>query len=94
MPGDIEAPYGGTYRENCSRHGLKAQYVCLSEETDIYGATIFTDGALEIYDPEEGLYDTKAFKRKTVLIDPEAVKKTNVGCKHNTLAHECVQLLK
>ncbi|HEK9982045.1 TPA: hypothetical protein TUU08_000147 [Streptococcus equi subsp. zooepidemicus] len=70
--------------------GLKVQYVCLSEEADIYGATIFTDGALEIYDPEEGLYDTKVFKRKTVLIDPEAVKKTNVGCKHNTLAHECV----
>lgn len=74
--------------------GLKVQYVCLSEEADIYGATIFTDGALEIYDPEEGLYDTKAFKRKTVLIDPEAVKKTNVGCKHNTLAHECVHWYK
>ncbi len=74
--------------------GLKVQYVCLSEEGDIYGATIFTDEALEIYDPEEGLYDTKVFKRKTVLIDPEAVKKTNVGCKHNTLAHECVHWYK
>lgn len=74
--------------------GLKVQYVCLSEEADIYGATIFTDGALEIYDPEEGLYDTKVFKRKTVLIDLEAVKKTNVGCKHNTLAHECVHWYK
>ena len=74
--------------------GLKVQYVCLSEEADIYGATIFTDGALEIYDPEEGLYDTKVFKRKTVLIDPEAVKKTNIGCKHNTLAHECVHWYK
>lgn len=74
--------------------GLKVQYVCLSEEADIYGATIFTDGALEIYDPEEGLYDTKVFKRKTILIDPEAVKKTNVGCKHNTLAHECVHWYK
>ena len=74
--------------------GLKVQYVCLSEEADIYGATIFTDGALEIYDPEDGLYDTKVFKRKTDLIDPEAVKKTNVGCKHNTLAHECVHWYK
>lgn len=74
--------------------GLKVQYVCLSEEADIYGATIFTDGAMEIYDPEEGLYDTKVFKRKTVLIDPDAVKKTNVGCKHNTLAHECVHWYK
>lgn len=74
--------------------GLKVQYICLSEEANIYGATIFTDGAMEIYDPEEGLYDTKVFKRKTVLIDPEAVKKTNVGCKHNTLAHECVHWYK
>ena len=74
--------------------GLTVQYVCLSEDSDIYGATIFTDGALEIYDPEEGLFDTKVFKRKTVLIDPEAVKKTNVGCKHNTLAHECVHWYK
>ena len=74
--------------------GLKVQYVCLSEEADIYGATIFTDGAVEIYDPEEGLYDIKIFKRKTVLIDPEAVKKTNIGCKHNTLAHECVHWYK
>jgi hypothetical protein len=74
--------------------GLMVQYVCLSEETDIYGATIFTDGVLEIYDPEEGLYDKKFFKRKTVLIDSEAVKKTNVGCKHNTLAHECIHWYK
>lgn len=74
--------------------GLKVQYICLSEEADIYGATIFSDGALEIYDPQEGVYDTKIFKRKTVLIDPEAVKRTNIGCKHNTLAHECVHWYK
>ena len=74
--------------------GLDVQYVCLSEESDIYGATIFTDGALEIYDPEDGWYDTREFKRKTVLIDPQAVKKTNTGCKHNTLAHECVHWYK
>lgn len=74
--------------------GLDVQYVCLSEESNIYGATIFTDGTLEIYDPEEGLYDTREFKRKTVLIDPQAVMKTNTGCKHNTLAHECVHWYK
>lgn len=70
--------------------GLDIQYICLSEELDIYGMTIFTDGAIEVYDPEEGLYDTKMFKAKTVLIDPEAVKKTNAGCRNNTIAHECV----
>ena len=74
--------------------GLKVQYVCLSEDSDIYGATIFSDGMVDVYDKQEGVYDKKLFKRKTVLIDPEAVKKTNVGCKHNTLAHECVHWYK
>ncbi len=74
--------------------GLDVRYVCLSEEQDIYGMTIFTDGVVEIYDPIEGLYDTQVFKSKTVLIDPEAVKKTNSGCKNNTIAHECVHWYK
>lgn len=39
-------------------------------------------------------YDTKSFKAKTVLIDPEAVKKTNTGCRNNTIAHECVHWYK
>ena len=74
--------------------GLNIQYICLSEEMDIYGMTIFTDGGVEIYDPEEGLYSTKIFKAKTVLIDPEVVKKTNIGCRNNTIAHECVHWYK
>lgn len=74
--------------------GLDVRYLCLSEEQDIYGMTIFTDGAVEIYDPIEGLYDTQVFKSKTVLIDPEAVKKTNSGCRNNTIAHECVHWYK
>lgn len=74
--------------------GLNIQYICLSEEMDIYGMTIFTDGGVEIYDPEEGLYSTKIFKSKTVLIDPEVVKKTNIGCRNNTIAHECVHWYK
>jgi hypothetical protein len=74
--------------------GMDVQYICLSEELDIYGMTIFTDGTVEIYDPVEGLYDTKAFKAKTMLIDPEAVKKTDTGCRNNTIAHECVHWYK
>lgn len=93
-PEALKRPMAVSIENIAADMGLKVQYVCLSEEADIYGATIFTDGALEIYDPEDGLYDTKVFKRKTVLIDPEAVKKTNVGCKHNTLAHECVHWYK
>ena len=33
--------------------GLDVQYICLSEELDIYGMTIFTDGAVEVYDPTD-----------------------------------------
>lgn len=74
--------------------GLDVQFICLSEESDIYGMTIFEDGNVEIYDPDEYLYDTKFFKRKTVLIDPKAVNKTNIGCRNNTIAHECVHWFK
>ena len=74
--------------------GLDVQYICLSEEQDTYGMTIFTDGNVEIYVPSEQLYETKFFKAKTVLIDPEVVKKTNIGCLNNTIAHECVHWFK
>lgn len=81
--------------EKIAEHmGFKIEYICLSEDTDIYGAIIFTDGMLKIYAPKEGLYETKVFKRKTILIEPEAVEKTYIGCKHNTLAHECVHWYK
>ena len=55
--------------------GLDVRYVCLSEELDIYGMTIFTDGAVEVYDLDERLYDTRIFKAKTVLIDPEQLRR-------------------
>lgn len=74
--------------------GLDVQYVFLSEEQDIFGMTLFEDCNVEIYNPVEGLYNEQFFKRKTILIDPEAVRLTNVGCKNNTLAHECVHWYK
>lgn len=74
--------------------GLDVQYICLSEELDIYGMTIFTDGIVEVYDPNEGLYEARKYKAKTMLIDSEAVKKTNTGCCNNTIAHECVHWYK
>lgn len=93
-PEALKTPLAVPIKEIAADMGLKVQYVCLSEELDIYGATIFSEGMVDIYDPEEGLYDKKFFARKTILIDPEAVKKTNVGCMHNTLAHECVHWYK
>ncbi len=74
--------------------GLDVQYVILSEEHDIYGMTVFSDGPIEIFNPAEQLYGIKMFKRKTILIDPEAVKRTNTGCRNNTIAHECVHWFK
>lgn len=74
--------------------GLNLREVCITEESDVYGMTIFTDGLVEIYNIEEGVYDSVFCKAKTVLIDPEAVKKTNIGCKNNTIAHECVHWFK
>lgn len=73
---------------------LDVQFVCLSEELDIYGATVFSDGMVTIYNKEDGVYEDKYFKRKTMLIDPEAYKKINSGCVNNTIAHECVHWYK
>lgn len=74
--------------------GLDVKFICLSEELDVYGMTIFDDGMVEIYNPDEGLYDNIFFNRKTILIDPEVYKKTNIGCVNNTIAHECVHWYK
>lgn len=73
---------------------LDVKFVPLSEELDVYGMTVFSDGNVEIFNPDEGLYETRFFKRKTVLIDPIAVEKTNTGCRNNTIAHECVHWYK
>lgn len=77
-----------------NKMGINVQFLCLSEEMDIYGMTIFDNGKVELYDPIEGLYETKVFEKKSILIDIEAVKKTNIGCMNNTLAHECVHWYK
>jgi len=74
--------------------GLDVQFVRLSEELDVYGITVFSDGLIDIYDETDELYDSRFYKRKTVLIDPEAYKKTNHGCVNNTIAHECVHWFK
>jgi hypothetical protein len=73
---------------------LDVRFIPISEEQEIYGMTIFADGLVEVYNPDEELYDCEFFKRKTVLIDPVAVEKTNIGCRNNTIAHECVHWYK
>lgn len=73
---------------------LDVQFIYLSEELDVYGMTIFSDGAIDIYLPNEGIYESRVFKKKTILIDPEAYKKTNKGSVNNTIAHECFHWFK
>lgn len=73
---------------------LDVQFHCLSEDLEIYGMTLFSDGLVDIYIPEEGVYESKFFRRRTVLIDPEAYKKTNAGSVNNTIAHECFHWFK
>ena len=73
---------------------LDVQFVNLSEDLDIYGMTVFTDGYVEVYNTDQGVYEARKYKRKTVLIDPAAYKQTNEGCVNNTIAHECVHWYK
>lgn len=74
--------------------GLSVKKECLSEELDILGMTVFADGNVDIYDPDEGVYESKFFKRKTIIIDPYSYQKSNSGCLNNTIAHECVHWYK
>ena len=47
---------------------LDLKFICLSEELDIYGMTIFDDGVVEVYDPVKGLYDKKSILVKQYLL--------------------------
>lgn len=73
---------------------MDVKFLCLSEDMEIYGMTIFADGYVDIYDPEDGIFKTQKFPKRTILIDPEAYKRTNEGCVNNTIAHECLHWFK
>ena len=73
---------------------LDVQFISITEEHDVYGLTVFQDGFLDIYKSDEEIYESKYFKKKTILIDPKAVAKSNTGCMNNTIAHECVHWYK
>jgi hypothetical protein len=36
---------------------LDVKFITLSEDLDTYGMTLFSDGMVEIYLPDEGIYD-------------------------------------
>ena len=62
----------------------------LSEDLSILGQMCFTDGLVEIYDPDEDEYREVFVKAKTMIIDPDTYLKRNFGSRRNTVAHECV----
>lgn len=66
----------------------------LSEDFSIYGKICFTSGMTPIYDREEDEYRDIRVRRGTILIDPDTLRERNIGCLHNTVAHECVHWYK
>lgn len=73
---------------------LDLKFYCLSEEFDIMGEMVFSDGSVVVYDPQEGVYDEVFLKRGTMIIDPQGYTIANSGCVNNTIAHECVHWFK
>jgi len=66
----------------------------LSEDFSIYGQICFTSGLATIYDRDEDEYRDLKVRRGTVFIDPDTLRERNIGCMHNTVAHECVHWYK
>lgn len=75
--------------------GLKiiAEYR-LSEDFSIYGQICFTSGLIPVYDRDEDEFHDIKVRRGTILIDPDTLRERNIGCLHNTVAHECVHWYK
>lgn len=66
----------------------------LSEDFSIYGKICFTSGITSIYDRDEDEYRDIKVRRGTILIDPDTLRERNIGCLHNTVAHEYVHWYK
>ena len=66
----------------------------LSEDFSVYGMICFTSGLVPVYDKEEDEFTDKKVRIGTILIDKDVLEKRNVGCLHNTVAHECVHWYK
>lgn len=66
----------------------------LSEDFSIYGQICFTSGLIPVYDRDEDEFRDIKVRRGTILIDPDTLRERNIGCLHNTVAHECVHWYK
>ena len=66
----------------------------LTEDFSVYGMMCFTSGSVPVYDKEEDEFRDIKVRRGTILIDKDVLEKRNIGCLHNTVAHECVHWYK
>ncbi|MDR1422677.1 MAG: ImmA/IrrE family metallo-endopeptidase [Coriobacteriales bacterium] len=70
--------------------GLRIHEHRLTEDFSVLGMMCFTTGLAEIYNKENDEYREIKVRYGTMIIDPDTLAKRNVGCLHNTMAHEAL----
>jgi hypothetical protein len=70
--------------------GLTILERTVTEDFSVFGMMCFTSGYTEIYDCESKEYLNLQVNAGTMVIDPDTRFKRNIGCRNNTIAHECV----
>jgi len=81
-------------REVAARMGLTIKETRLSRHLTIFGAMVFNDCIVKYYDTNERTYKPMALERKTILLDPNTYFMCNLGCRNNTVIHECIHWFK
>jgi len=69
---------------------LEIDYVNIDEACETLGMMIFSDGAVELYDPENDEYVLRPYKRGTLLVESNIGDVSNRGRERFTIAHEIV----
>lgn len=93
-PEALTQPMAVDVREVARRMGLSIKEVHLSRHFTIFGEMVFADCEVGFYDKAERAYKPLPVSRGTILIDPEVYFLRNVGCRNNTIIHECVHWFK
>ena len=76
--------------ELARRMGLHIEEVHLSKTCTVFGMTCFKKGIVEVYDQELKRYKDIKVEENTILVDPDIYFMRSLGCKNNTVVHECV----
>jgi len=90
-PAALETPMPVPIKEIATKVlGLAVKHRRLTEDFSVYGQTCFNSGFTCIWDAKEQEYRDFKVRKGTIIIDPDTLKRRNIGCVNNTLAHECV----